>query len=162
MIKSNVLPLVSVSVMRIVLAFVPFTEIWSAASPDGVPVSTIRTVPATSSFCVGELVPIPRLPEESIRIASAPPSEKAMVSAAGKKMPVLVSPVLVIAGSSAVPAAKDATPEAETVVKAPVLAVVAPIDILLIVPTPVEVSASVGVLLAVRVTRFVYAAPSTS
>ena len=52
--------------------------------------------------------------------------------------------------------------EALRVVNAPVLAVVAPTDMLLIVPTPVEVSASVGVLLAVSVTKLVYAAPSTS
>ena len=53
---------------------------------------------------------MPTLPADVIRIASAPPSEKAMVSAAGKKMPVLVSPVVVMAGSAAVPAEKVATP----------------------------------------------------
>lgn len=51
---------------------------------------------------------------------------------------------------------------AVSVVNAPVDAVVAPTDMLLIVPTPVEVNAKVGVLLAVNVTRSVYAAPSTS
>jgi hypothetical protein len=39
-----------------------------------------------------------------IRIASAPPSENAIVSAAGAKSPVFVSPVKVILGSDAVPA----------------------------------------------------------
>ena len=52
--------------------------------------------------------------------------------------------------------------EAVNVVNAPVDAVVAPIDMLLIVPTPVEVRASVGVLPAVSVIKFVYAVPSTS
>ena len=42
-----------------------------------------------------------------------------------------------------------------SVVNAPVLAVVAPTDMLLIVPTPVDVSANVGVLLAVNVTKLV-------
>jgi hypothetical protein len=37
-----------------------------------------------------------------------PPSAKSIVSAAEKKMPVLVSPVVVIAGSKAVPATKAA------------------------------------------------------
>jgi len=46
-------------------------------------------------------------------------------------------------------------PVADKVVNAPVLVVVAPIDILLIVPTPVEVNASVGVVLAVSVIKFV-------
>ena len=55
---------------------------------------------------VGETVPIPTLPLESIRIASAPPSEKAMVSAAGKKMPVLAS-VPRIAGAAAVPSTSE-------------------------------------------------------
>ena len=52
--------------------------------------------------------------------------------------------------------------EALNVVNAPVLAVVAPTDMLLIVPTPVDVSVSVGVVLAVSVIRLVYAAPSVS
>jgi hypothetical protein len=52
----------------------------------------------------GELVPIPTFPDESIRIASAPPSAKAMVSAAGKKMPVFVSPTGDNAGAPTVPA----------------------------------------------------------
>ena len=46
-------------------------------------------------------------------------------------------------------------PVADKVVNAPVLAVVAPMDILLIVPTPVDVRANVGVLLAVRVIKSV-------
>jgi hypothetical protein len=52
--------------------------------------------------------------------------------------------------------------DADNVVNAPVDAVVAPIDMLLMVPMPVEVSASVGVVLAVSVIKFVYAAPSVS
>ena len=46
-------------------------------------------------------------------------------------------------------------PVALSVVNAPVEAVVAPIDILLMVPTPVDVRANVGVLPAVRVIRLV-------
>jgi len=80
----------------------------------------------TCSFAAGLVVPIPKLPLESIRIDSAPPSEKAIVSAAGKKIPVLVSPVVVMAGSAAVPAEKVATPVADNVVNAPVVGVVAP------------------------------------
>ena len=45
-----------------------------------------------------------KLPELSILAASAPPSVKAIVSAAGKKIPVLVSPEVVIAGVPAEPA----------------------------------------------------------
>jgi hypothetical protein len=63
----------------------------------------ILTAPLTSSFEAGLVVPIPTFPLESIRIASAPPSANATVSAAGKKMPVLVSPVGEIAGAAAVP-----------------------------------------------------------
>jgi hypothetical protein len=42
-------------------------------------------------------------PDELTRNDSVPPSVNAMVSAAGKKMPVLVSPVVVIDGAAAVP-----------------------------------------------------------
>jgi hypothetical protein len=52
----------------------------------------------------GEVVPIPTFPLESILILSVPPSVNAMVSAAGAKSPVFVSPVKVILGSDAVPA----------------------------------------------------------
>ena len=45
----------------------------------------------------------PTFPLESIRIDSVPPSLNAIVSAAGKKMPVLVSPVGTMAGEAAVP-----------------------------------------------------------
>jgi hypothetical protein len=55
----------------------------------------------------------------------------------------------------AVPAVKVVAALLVKVVNAPVEAVVAPIDILLIVPTPVDVKARVGVLLAVRVIRLV-------
>ena len=47
-------------------------------------------------------------------MASAPPSAKAMVSAAGKNMPVFVSPAVVIAGSAAVPAVTVRTPPTVT------------------------------------------------
>jgi hypothetical protein len=63
-------------------------------------------VAATASLPDGELVPIPTLPLESILIDSTPPSEKAIVSAAGKKMPVLVS-VPLMAGVAAVPSTSD-------------------------------------------------------
>ena len=52
-----------------------------------------------------EVLLINNLPLESIRILSVPFSEKAMVSAAGKKMPVLVSPVVVMDGVPTAPAA---------------------------------------------------------
>ena len=121
-----------------------------------------RLLKPETPLVVGSVCAIPTLPLESIRIASAPPSEKAMVSAAGNQIPVLVSPVVVMAGSNAVPACTVVTPVADSVVNAPVDAVVAPIDMLLIVPTPVDVKARVGVVLAVSVIRFVYAAPSVS
>jgi hypothetical protein len=57
---------------------------------------------------------------------STPPSVKAMVSAAGKKIPVLVFPVVVMEGADTVPAENVATPDAEIVVNAPVFGVVAP------------------------------------
>jgi hypothetical protein len=47
--------------------------------------------PVTSSFDDGELVPIPTLPLESIRIRSVPLVAIAAVSAAGKNTPVLLS-----------------------------------------------------------------------
>ncbi len=49
-----------------------------------------------------------KLPLESNLAISVPPSLKAIVSAAGKKMPVLVSPAVVMAGSAAVPATNAA------------------------------------------------------
>jgi hypothetical protein len=54
----------------------------------------------------GLVVPIPTRPDESILIASAPPSAKAIVSAAGKKIPVLAS-VPRIAGVEAEPSMSD-------------------------------------------------------
>ena len=45
---------------------------------------------------------------------STPPSVKAMVSAAGKNIPVLVSPVLVIDGAVSEPSANEATPVTDT------------------------------------------------
>jgi hypothetical protein len=53
------------------------------------------------------LVPIPTFPDESILIDSTPPSEKAIVSAPGLNMPVLVSPVNVMDGVDALPAANS-------------------------------------------------------
>jgi hypothetical protein len=67
------------------------------------------------SLVSGLVTLIPTLPLEAIRIASAPPSEKAIVSAAGKKMPVLVSPVVVMAGAETVPAGTVVTPVAVNV-----------------------------------------------
>jgi hypothetical protein len=69
---------------------------------------TVLKVPPTINLVllalpVVAVVPIKRLPLESIRIASAPPSEKAIVSAAGKKIPVLGSPDVVITGVPAAP-----------------------------------------------------------
>ena len=51
-----------------------------------------------------EDVPTKSLPLESNLAASAPPSLNAMVSAAGKNIPVLLSPVGLIDGSAVVPA----------------------------------------------------------
>jgi hypothetical protein len=50
------------------------------------------------------------LPDESILNASTPPSENAIVSAAGNHIPVLRSPVVVIEGSKAVPAPAATVP----------------------------------------------------
>lgn len=82
--------------------------------------SILALPPLTCKRVVGLDVPIPTLPEELIRIASAPPSVKAIVSAAGKNTPVLVSPVVVIAGKLTVPAENVATPLNEPVVAATV------------------------------------------
>ena len=62
-----------------------------------------------------------------------------MVSAAGKKIPVLVSPVVVIAGDDTVPAENVATPVAPSVVKLPAAAVEPPIAMPLMLP-PVSVA----------------------
>lgn len=64
----------------------------------------------TSSNAPGEVVPIPTLPEASIRIRSVPAVDTATVSAAGKNKPALRSPVWAMDGAAAVPSAKDATP----------------------------------------------------
>ena len=89
--------------------------------------------------------PIPTFPALSIRIRSVPPVVNPSVSAAGKKMPVFVSPVVVRPGSAAVPAAKVDTPVTPRVVlavnevKAPVVAVVAPtVPLMLIDAVPVR------------------------
>ena len=66
--------------------------------------------PLTFNRAEPEVVPIPTFPELLILTLSTPPSVKAMVSAAGKKMPVLVSPSLVMDGAAADPSAKLATP----------------------------------------------------
>jgi len=84
------------------------------------------------------ITPIPTLPLAVIRIASTPPSLKAMVSAAGKNMPVFVSPLVVNAGNAAVPACKVVTPVALSVVNAPVDGVVSPIVPLRIAPVKVN------------------------
>ena len=78
-----------------------------------------------------------------MRKRSEPPVLVAIVSAAGNQKPVLVSPVVVIAGKDTVPAENVATPVADRVVNAPVLAVVAPIVVPLIVP-PVIATALVA------------------
>ena len=102
------------------------------------------------------VTPSPKLPELSNLAISAPPSEKAMVSAAGKKMPVLVSPAVVILGVPAAPAAKVAVDDADIVVAATVLGVVAPkvpfiaapVSVLLVnvsvVALPTKVSVAAG------------------
>jgi hypothetical protein len=61
--------------------------------------------PVYPVIAVGEVVPIPTLPEESNLTDSTPPSVKAIVSAAGEYIPVLLSPVNVILGAEAEPAA---------------------------------------------------------
>ena len=66
------------------------------------------------------VTPRPRLPDESRRIDSVPPSVKAMVSAAGKNMPVLVSPELVMEGA-------DAEPSANSMVCAPLFTTTVPL-----------------------------------
>jgi hypothetical protein len=57
-----------------------------------------------------------------------------MVSAAGKNIPVLVSPVVVIAGNDTVPACTVVTPVADNVVNAPLDAVDAPTVVPFILP----------------------------
>ena len=80
--------------------------------------------PNTSSFAAGLLVPIPTSPEASILMLSTPPSVKAMVSAAGKNIPVFVSPVLVMDGAVSEPSGNEATPvnTGESAVAAPISA----------------------------------------
>jgi hypothetical protein len=67
---------------------------------------------------LGLVVPTPKLPDESKRITSVPPSAKPIVSAPGEKIPVLVSPVNVIEGEAADPAANGtlAPPPVVTIV----------------------------------------------
>jgi len=64
---------------------------------------SITLVPAPQALGV---TPNPKLPALSNLAHSAPPSAKAMVSAAGKKMPVFAS-VPLIAGVAAVPSTSD-------------------------------------------------------
>jgi hypothetical protein len=56
-------------------------------------------------------VPTTIRPLESNLTASTPPSAIAMVSAAGKNIPVLLSPVGLMDGALALPAAKVETPD---------------------------------------------------
>ena len=72
--------------------------------------AAIPTLDTNNAFPRALVVPTKTLPPESIRIASAPPSAKAIVSAAGKNIPVLVSAAGAIDGAAADPAdivAKD-------------------------------------------------------
>jgi len=93
----------------------------AVSTPNRVPFNPVLLLPAAIAACVEPIrytvrtlvsallvVPMPRLPLLSNLAASTPPSVNAMVSAAGKKMPVLVSPVVVIDGAAAVPAEKVA------------------------------------------------------
>ena len=73
---------------------------------------------APPTMCIldnGLFVPIPTLPDASIRMLSTPPSEKAIVSAAGKKIPVFKSPTVVIEGAVTEPFAKDTAPLTDTI-----------------------------------------------
>ena len=72
--------------------------------------AVISAVPATTNLLVGAVLPIPTLPLLSMRIASTPPSLKAIVSAAGDHIPVLRSPVNVWLGAAAVPREAERTP----------------------------------------------------
>ena len=80
-------------------------------------IAQVLPEPEIVSFVVGLSVPIPNLPSDVIRIDSTPPSVKAMVSAAGKNIPVLVSPDVVIDGAETVPALNVDTPVTVKLVK---------------------------------------------
>jgi hypothetical protein len=99
------------------------------------PVETdpLATLPVTLKLVApGSVVlPIDTPPDEWMRIASTPPSAKAMVSAAGKNIPVLVSPVVVMAGAAAEPAGNVVAPLA---LNAPVIA--APDDVIATMVVP--------------------------
>ena len=96
-----------------------------------------------------EVSPIPILPLESMRTASVPCVAMAAVSAAGKKMPVLVSPVGTMAGEDAVPAPLVIRVVATSVGIVPVV-IVAAVDV--VVPkvpvgiVPVVIVAAVDVV----------------
>ena len=77
--------------------------------------------PATSRGEVG-VVPMPTRPLLSMRRRSVPPVLTAAVSAAGKKIPVLVSPVVVILGAAALPAANSTVEALVVVTMVPVAA----------------------------------------
>ena len=95
------------------------------------------------------------------RAVVAPIDILLIVPAVPELMVIVPAPVVVYDWLLVVVLAVTA-PVADSVVNAPVLVVVAPIDILFIVPTPVEVRVRVGVVLAVSVIKFVYATPSVS
>jgi hypothetical protein len=97
-------------------------------------VSTVLAPPTISALKAGFVTPTPKLPALSNLATSAPPSANAIVSAAGKKIPVLVSPVVVMAWADTVPACTVVTPVADNVENAPVDAVVAPMVVPLIEP----------------------------
>jgi len=94
----------------------------------------VPKAPVTSNLLAGEAVPMPTSPADVILSDSVPPSVKAIVSAAGNQIPVLVSPVVVIDGAAAEPAAKVAMLEAVSVVKVPAAADEPPIVVPSIVP----------------------------
>jgi len=83
------------------------------------------------------------------------PIDMLLIVPAVPELIVIVPAPVVVYDCALVVVLMVTAPVADNVVNAPVDAVVAPIDMLLIVPTPVEVKASVGVVLAVNVIKFV-------
>ena len=92
------------------------------------------------------IVPIVcKLPEELNRASSVPPVAKAMVSAAGKKMPVFVSPDVVMDGVPTAPAATvtdvaAAAPKTGVTKVGLVLKTLLPVPVLVTLTKPLDAS----------------------
>ena len=122
------------------------------------PLTVMVSAAASPRVVLPVLVSVVNVPASGV----VAPIDMLLIVPAVPELIVIVPAPVVVYDCALVVVLMVTAPVADSVVNAPVDAVVAPIDMLLIVPTPVDVRARVGVVLAVSVIKFVYAAPSVS